>query len=480
MFQLIREGSNCNTVSRASRAAVLIDAADYFLRLEELLSRAQKSILIIGWDFDAGICLHAAPGDPGESLGAFLRNLVEKKPELEIRILIWSLSLLHAPGDPIPLLFGAPWQDHPRIHLRLDREHPVYGCHHQKIVCIDDSAAFVGGIDLTVGRRDTPRHIANTQRRCNPDGKGYGPVHDMQMLVAGPAAQSVADEARSRWYFATQEALPTAAVQPELWPTDLRPDFSDVAIAISRTAPPWRGRPPISEIRALTIDMIKSARQSIYIEAQYFTADILADLLVRALSRPEGPEIVLVLTGKGHGRIERLVLSQNRDRLLRRLGRADKHGRLRAFYPVVPGPADARQVSVHSKLMIVDGQILRVGSANLNNRSMGLDTECDLLIEAGNDTQGAAIVSIRDRLLAEHLGKSRDDVAREYSRNGSLISAIDALNGGPRRLEAFAIPASGPVTPVWGTSLIDPKRPFRLLERIGPIGRRLSRVSART
>ena len=40
---------------------------------------------------------------------------------------------------------------------------------------------------------------------------------------------------------------------------------------------------------------------------------------------------------------------------------------------------------VHSKVMIVDDTLLRVGSANLNNRSMGTDTECDLALEARND-----------------------------------------------------------------------------------------------
>jgi phosphatidylserine/phosphatidylglycerophosphate/cardiolipin synthase-like enzyme len=32
--------------------------------------------------------------------------------------------------------------------------------------------------------------------------------------------------------------------------------------------------------------------------------------------------------------------------------------------------------------MVVDDEWLRIGSANINNRSMGVDTECDLAIEA--------------------------------------------------------------------------------------------------
>ena len=38
---------------------------------------------------------------------------------------------------------------------------------------------------------------------------------------------------------------------------------------------------------------------------------------------------------------------------------------------------------MHSKIAVVDDQWLRVGSANFSNRSMGLDTECDVAFEAG-------------------------------------------------------------------------------------------------
>ena len=44
---------------------------------------------------------------------------------------------------------------------------------------------------------------------------------------------------------------------------------------------------------------------------------------------------------------------------------------------------------------------VRVGSANLNNRSMGADTECDLAIEAKNDTERTAILRLRNYLAAK-------------------------------------------------------------------------------
>ena len=154
--RILEPSLNCWRIENASRATVLIDAAAYFACLERSLREARRSVLIVGWDFDGRIMLgRGAEVEGAQPLGPLLRSLVEARPDLEIRILVWSIAVLHAPSDSLPLLLGADWQEHARIQLRLDTEHPIYGAHHQKIVCIDDRLAFAGGIDLTVGRWDT-------------------------------------------------------------------------------------------------------------------------------------------------------------------------------------------------------------------------------------------------------------------------------------------------------------------------------------
>ncbi len=70
-------------------------------------------------------------------------------------------------------------------------------------------------------------------------------------------------------------------------------------------------------------------------------------------------------------------------------------------------------IDVHSKLMIVDDAWLRVGSANICNRSMRFDSECDLTLEAGDRKDVAQCIrAVRDGLLAEHLGVEPEVVAR--------------------------------------------------------------------
>jgi phosphatidylserine/phosphatidylglycerophosphate/cardiolipin synthase-like enzyme len=119
-------------------------------------------------------------------------------------------------------------------------------------------------------------------------------------------------------------------------------------------------------------------------------------------------------------------------------------------------------VLVHSKVILVDDAFLRVGSSNLNNRSIGLDTECDLAIEADRGETRRTIRHLRARLLGEHLDASPEEVERALqAEHGSLARAVDRLNGGARRLAPFeAMGDDGPTRPVTGTKVLDPKRPF--------------------
>ena len=83
---------------------------------------------------------------------------------------------------------------------------------------------------------------------------------------------------------------------------------------------------------------------------------------------------------------------------------------------------------IHSKVMVIDDSFLRIGSANINNRSMGADTECDLAIEAKSRAERRVIVEIRNRLIGEHCGVTAADVAHALKRQrGSLIAVADTL-----------------------------------------------------
>ncbi len=459
---ILQSGRNCWRIARARRAALLIDGAAYFAALRAAAARAQRSIFVIGWDVDSRVSLAPQGADDGlpEQLGAFLDALVRRRSELEVHVLDWDFAMLYALDREVLPIYNFGWRTHRRLRFHLDDRHPPGASHHQKIVVLDDALAFVGGIDLTRGRWDRPEHRAVEPLRRLPDGSAYAPFHDVQMAVEGEAAGAIGELARDRWRRATGRAPVSHSPGGGLWPADLRPDFTDVDVAIARTAPAYEGEPGVQEVKQLYLDAIAAARRSIYIENQYFTSPAVGDAIAARLREPEGPEVVVVSRRNASGWLEQNTMYVQRARLLRRLRELDANGRLQAYFPDHAGLPAEHCIDLHSKLMLVDERLLRVGSANLNNRSFGLDTECDLAIESTGSRIAEAIAALRCRLLGEHLGVGSDRVAAELERRGSLTAAIEALRGNERTLTPIPhvidpeIDAAVPEGP-----LIDPERP---------------------
>jgi phospholipase D1/2 len=214
-------------------------------------------------------------------------------------------------------------------------------------------------------------------------------------------------------------------------------------------------------VEALFLDCLNKARRYIYIETQYLTSRTVADCLATRLQDPKGPEIVMVLHPNSDGWLEQHTMDVLRGRVLERLRAADRFHRLNLNYPKIPD-LRGQCISMHSKVCIIDDEVVRVGSANLSNRSMGFDTECDLAIEAGGSRAiRRAIAAFRRTLLAEHLGVSPQAVERELKKDGSLIGAVERLRGGGRSLGCFDGTVSADVNEVVpDEAFIDPSRPY--------------------
>ena len=240
--------------------------------------------------------------------------------------------------------------------------------------------------------------------------------------------------------------------------------LTDVDVAISRTEPRFNGYPEVSEIRQLHLDAIASARRTIFAENQYFTSRLITDAFSERLREPDAPEIAVLSPFKQSGWLEISTMGVLRGRNHRRLRAADPNNRYRLYYPTLPWlDAKGECLNIHSKVFVVDDELLMIGSANLADRSMGTDTECNLALETrGDERIRKAIAGLRERLLGEHLDRSPAEVADTFARTGSLHATIAELDReghrGLKPIEPELDPSLDALVP--DQHVLDPERPI--------------------
>jgi len=417
----------------------------------------------VGWDIHSRIELdrEGDAGDAPTQLGALLDHCTARNPDLQVYVLNWDFAMIYAFERELFTQYRIDWGSNERVHCCVDGNHPTGASQHQKFVVIDDALAFTGGFDLAQWRWDSRDHRPGDPRRRDPRGRAYAPFHDIQIAVSGAAAQALGDLARERWRGA--DGCETRAPEPlrgeELWPDGVPVDLEDVDVALALTRPAWGGARELRQVEQLFLDSIERARDFIYIENQYFTAHRISRALEESLEEPRGPQIVMILPAESGGWLERHTMDVLRSRLLRRLRSADLHDRLRVYYPRLE---DGSSVLVHAKTMIIDDTFLRIGSANLSNRSMGLDTECDTALDLTDRTEHRpAIRRFRQGLLAEHLGVGKENVEAAEAEDNNLIGTIEALREGKRTL----VPLAGDIPDhldraVPDSAVIDPEQPI--------------------
>ena len=484
---------------KASRVRVIVDAADYFDLMQQAMLKARRRVLLIGWDFDTRI--HLTRGrrwwqkgrtrDYPSRLGSFIPWLVRHQPGLEIRILKWGLGVLGWTRRGSMNVDLLRWLPHKRIDFKFDSAHPIGCSHHQKIVVLDRSIAVCGGIDMTDRRWDTSDHHEHDPRRRRPGGALHGPWHDVTMMMEGEVAEALGELGRDRWKRAGGRPLdPLDQAEPSAWPEGLVPHFENVEVGIARTRAACRGEEGVHEIERLFLEQIARAKHFIYAENQYFASRKIADAISRRLTEENPPEIVLVQPASADGWVESRAMDLARAVLVKAIRELDRHDRFHIYTPY----AGKTPIYVHAKLMIVDDEVLRIGSANFNNRSLGLDSECDVFIDCArpaNGHCGAAIRSLRLRLLAEHCDLKPEEVAELVEKAGSMAGMIAALSPArAHRLQPFQPPELAEFeTGMAERELLDPEEPAEmftinrprrgLLRRGSLLSRAMNRINTR-
>lgn len=443
---VLQLGHNVWRVARPDAAGLLVDAADYYTAFYQAALRARRSIVLSGWQFDRGVALlrgDAAPPGAEVRLLRFLNLLCEQKPELEVFILAWDFHVVFALEREWMQSLYFEWVTNERLHFRFDDTQAAQGSHHQKFVVIDRAVSFVGGIDLCEARWDDRRHRADNVLRTS-HGAPAKPYHDVQACLLGSeTADALRELFADRWARTAggPMALPTCSppAEPEALPERALP-LGSTSVGFSRTD----ARAPdntVREVERLLVDAVGAAERLIYIETQYFSSHAVCEALVSRMqaARRGRLEIVIIINARPEALKEEIAIGLRQAKILTRLAQVaaeTQHG-FGAYLTYAEGDAKTRPATyIHSKLLSLDDRFLTVGSANLTNRSMGVDTELNVSWEAAgvsDDDQRlrAYIRGVRVSLLAEHTGLL--DVAPS-----SLDSELGNIDGLVARLDRLA------------------------------------------
>jgi phosphatidylserine/phosphatidylglycerophosphate/cardiolipin synthase-like enzyme len=355
------------------------------------------------------------------------------------------------------------WATNERLQFRFDEAQAAQGSHHQKFAVIDRSISFVGGIDLCESRWDDRQHREHNPLRVSR-GEPSKPYHDVQAYLVGcDTADLLRELFIDRWARsegpmvvlpkcerdATSAAAPPGALS-----------LGSCEVAFSRTD----ARGPQNEVReveALLIDAINAAERLIYIENQYFSSRSIAEALTARMQQAERGrlEIVILLNDKPEALKEEFAIGLRQAKILSRLvvvARETGHA-LGVYCSLCQGEsADRPYTYIHSKLLCVDDRFLTLGSANLTNRSMGVDTELNVSWEAPpeppqRESLVQGIRALRVSLLAEHTGAASSDLEDA----SGLVARLDQLCAAPgARLKKHVMATKGEQQAI---QLVDPE-----------------------
>ena len=436
MRPILRPGHNVWRDDAVEVAALLVDGDDYYRAFYESAQLARNYILLAGWQFDSDACLLRGPEAEGAELPVtllkFLNALCERTKELRIYMLAWDFHAVFALEREWMQELVFNWRTSDRLTFRFDDSTVENGSHHQKFVVIDGAISYLGGLDLCDHRWDTRSHKDPDPLRVSR-GEPHKPFHDVQAFLAGAdVARDLTKLFAARWEASGADAFELPGPRrdfPKYSPKGAVP-IDATRVALSRTDPHGLPAPggECKEVAALHRDAIAAAERVIYIETQYFSSkEITAALLDRLGVAGPPLELAIVLNLAAETIKEEVAVGLAQARILGELRRAvtGTPHHLGIYYTLPHHEGEGtpeRATYIHSKVMVVDDRFLTVGSANLTNRSMGVDTELNASFEAEDPRSPLAqsIARARVSLIEEHLGAALD------TANGQCL--VDFLN----------------------------------------------------
>ena len=301
----------------------LVDGRDYMWNVSRAISQAKDVIYIHDWWLSPELYMRRPPAI---SQKWRLDRLLQRKAREGVKVFVIVYRNINSaiPIDSEYTKFSLLDLDANVFVQRSPnqiRQNTFFWAHHEKICIVDHFVAFVGGIDLCLGRWDTPEHrVADDKLTGYEDsdmpkdsdhcqlwpGKDYSnprvqdfyaldkpyeemydrskiprmPWHDISMQVVGQPARDLTRHFVQRWNYILRQRKPTRPTPFLLPPPDFDSTILDslglkgtCEVQILRSCGMWSmGTPDRVEhsIMNAYVNMIQESDYFVYIENQFF------------------------------------------------------------------------------------------------------------------------------------------------------------------------------------------------------------------
>eukprot|EP00474_Spongospora_subterranea_P010016 CRZ10474.1 hypothetical protein [Spongospora subterranea] len=436
---------------RGQYVKALVDAKCFYESLLETLNAATESVFMSFWHLNPKIYLRRNPGTEPDISDRFDSVLKAKANQgVKFYIILWKENLTAVVNNFSEEVANELEGLHSNIFVvRHGPPNPLltYYCHHQKFVVVDQDIAFVGGLDVCLGRYDDPSHVLNDEDSQIWKGVDYYnphlvrpssiksfftdvidrqsvprmPWHDIDFELHGSTARDVARNFVERWnHHIGSSGHRDLILTPR--PHDEPPIQSvksgTCICQVIRSMGQWSGASRLDRsIYGAYIHAVMSAQKYIYLENQYLSSSVagdgvenivaqrIIDRLKEKISAKETFRVIIILPQPeetGDSAMELLrwqyqTINRGGTSMVEQLARAfpdvDLEQYLSFFFlrqhGFLCGRPVTEKVFTHSKILLVDDRIALVSSANFNDRSLlgDRDSEIGVTVEDEDSLQ---------------------------------------------------------------------------------------------
>lgn len=247
------------------------------------------------------------------------------------------------------------------------------GRDHRKIVVIDDQIGYIGGLN-----------VADYYIDGRPE---FGGWRDMHMRVTGEAVKGLQDYFNNAYMISGGADLEVKDRDYYLQKADKKTvENTDIRITYFERSRANHAKK--AETRRAFVEALNAAQDTLRIVSPYFLpTHSVRKALVKAIDRVNNVQILFSETGDNR------YLSAGNKHLAKRLVR---HGAEVYLY---------KGAFHHSKIMMIDGEISMVGSANMNSRSLRWDYEASCFVFDQETTAELNDIFEKDKLQCNKFTK---------------------------------------------------------------------------